>query len=242
MKKAIAILLFLIPIAVFGQAFKRGIIIPAIDSLQNSAKYCCILSPEQGFSVYDKPAGKVIGTLKRSGNPKKDDQVPYKIYLVSGDRKEKVDNYREIGYELYAINYTDSVGGFVKVLDTLKSYWLSVAEIKRQGFKTVCWLDHLMKQSGNELGYYANEPGLRLRKAPDLNSEVIGSVRGDLFEIKLTGEIEGQWGKVKITKYKEHPCNTSLSEKENIAYKTEGWLKVIDDNGEPNLWSYIRGC
>jgi len=242
MKKAISILILLIPILVFGQTFKRGIIIPTIDSLQNAEKYCCVLSPEQGFAVYDKPAGEVIGTLKRIGDLKKDDQVPYKIYLVSADKKMKVDNYREIGYELYAINYTDSVEGFVKVLDTLKSYWLSVAAIKKQGFKTVSWLDHLVKNSENELGYYANEPGLRLQKEPDLNSEVIGSVRGDLFEIKLTGGIIGQWCKVKVTKYKEHPCNTTLSEKENVEYKTEGWLKVIDDNGEPNLWSYTRGC
>ena len=83
---------------------------------------------------------------------------------------------------------------------------------------------------------------MRLRKEPNSNTEIIGSVRGDLFEIKLTNQTAGQWCKVKITKYREHPCWTDLSEKENIEYKTEGWLKIIDDNGEPNLWNYTRGC
>ncbi|WP_281321851.1 SH3 domain-containing protein [Flavobacterium aestivum] len=241
MTKKISTLILFIPILVFGQTFKRGIIVPTIDSLKNSEKYCCVLSPEQGFSVFDKPNGKVIGTLKRIGNIKKDDQVPYKIYLVTGDKKIKVHNYREIGYELFAINYSDSIQGFVKILDTSKSYWLSVSEINKQGFKTVCWLDHLVMQSENVLGYYANDPGLRLRKEPNSNSEIIGSVRGDLFEIKLINKVIGQWCKAKIIKYREHPCNTELDEEENVEYKTEGWLKVIDDDGEPNLWNY-KGC
>ena len=242
MKTTIINLILLIPILSFGQTFKRGIIVPKIDSLQYSQKYCCVLSPEQGFQIYDNPKGKIIGTLKRIGNIKKDDQVPYKIYLVSGEKKEKVDNYREIGYEIFAINYTDSIDGFVKVLDISKNYWINVAEINRQEFKTESWLEHLLLKSENDLGYYANEPGLRLRKEPNVNSEIIGSVRGDLFEIKLTKQIEGQWCLVKVIKYKEQPCNTELDEAENIEYKTEGWLKIIDDNGEPNLWNYIRGC
>lgn len=242
MKKSILVLLILFPILLFSQSAKRGIIVPIIDSLKTSEKYCCVLSPEEGFSVYDSPNGKFIGKLKRIGDIKKDDQVPYNIYLQTGNKKIKVDNYRQISYEIYAINYTDSIQGFVKVLDSSKSYWLNVSEIKNQGFKTVSWLEHLIKQSENELGYYANEPGLRLRKEPNSNSEIIGSVRGELFEIKLTNTNVGQWCKVKITKYKEHPCNTELSEDQNMEYNSEGWLKVIDDNGEPNLWSYTRGC
>ncbi|MBV6881259.1 SH3 domain-containing protein [Epilithonimonas ginsengisoli] len=223
-------------------ATKQGIIVPKIDSLKYSEKYCCVLSPEQGFSVYDNPKGKIIGTLKRMGNIKEDNQVPYKIYLVTGDKKVKIENFREISSEIFAINYTDSAEGFVKVVDSSKSYWLSVAEIEKNGFKTVNWRDQMIEQSKGVLGYYANEPGLRLRKEPNSKSEIIGSVRGDLFEIKLTKNISGQWCKVKVTKYKEHPCNTDLEEAENIESQTEGWLKIIDDNGEPNLWSYTRGC
>ncbi|MDR6969619.1 hypothetical protein J2X31_003652 [Flavobacterium arsenatis] len=221
---------------------KRGLIVPLVDSLKYSEEYCCILLPEQGFSVYDGPKGKIIGTIKRIGDKKTDDQVPYKIYFVSGNKKAEVNNYREIGYELFALNYTDSVQGYLKILDPLKNHWLNVSEIKKHGFKAMSWRDFMIGQSQDVLGYYANEPGLRLRKKPNTDGEIISSVRGDLFEIKLTTETYGQWCKVKVTKYREHPCNTELNEKENIEYKTEGWLKIIDDNGEPNLYNYTRGC
>ena len=115
-------------------------------------------------------------------------------------------------------------------------------EIEKNGFRAINWRDQMITEGENTLGYFANEPGLRLRKEPNSESEIIGSVRGDLFEIKLTKTISGQWCKVKVKKYKEHPCNTDLEEAENIESKTEGWLKIIDDNGEPNLWSYTRGC
>ena len=57
-------------------------------------------------------------------------------------------------------------------------------------------------QSESVLGYYANEPGVRLRKELNVNSEIIGSVRGDLFEIKLTNNVDGPWCKVKLPNIK----------------------------------------
>ena len=234
-------LLCLAPLFTVGQEFHRGVIMPLVDSLQYAEKYCCILAPEKGFSVYDRPNGNLVGTLKRQVN-KQDDQAVYKIFLVTGSKKMKVDQYLEIEYDLYAINYTDSVDGFIKVLDTLKSCWINVAELKQKGFRAVNWRSFMMSLGEKDAGFYANEPGLRLRKEPNTNSEVIGSVRGDLFEIKLTAEISGQWNKVKIIKYKQSPCETELSNEENIEYRSEGWLKIIDDRGEPNLWRHTRGC
>lgn len=223
-------------------ANKRGIIVPRIDSLQFSTKYCCILSPEQGFTVYDNPKGKMIGTLEKISRPSENNQIINEIYFRTKGKKIKVENFREIGYEIFAINYSDSSDGFVKVLDTAKNYWLSISEIEKHGFKTVNWRDQMIAQSNNILGYYANEPGLKLRKEPNSESEILDSVRGDLFEIKLTKTTSGQWCKVKVIKYREHPCSTDLEEAENIESQTEGWLKIIDDKGEPNLWSYMRGC
>lgn len=123
------------------------------------------------FEVYDRPKGNIIGILKRFGDAKKDDQVPYKIYLISGNKKIQIDNYREIGYEIFAINYTDVSDGFVKVLDPSKSHWLSVSEINKKDFKTVNWMDYLINQSADVLGYYAKDSGLNLRKEPNANSD-----------------------------------------------------------------------
>jgi hypothetical protein len=242
MIKKCLLLLLLVPCIGYAQTFTRGLIMPSVDSLKFEESYCCVLSPAKGFSVYDSPNGKIIGTLKRLGNVKEDDQAPYKIYLVSGAKKIKVNQFEEIDYDLYAIKYTDSVNGFIMILDTLNSNWLNVDELKQQGFKPVRWMDYMINTCREDLSFYPNEPGLRLRKEPNASSELIGSVRGTLFKIKLSGECSGQWNKVKVIKLKQDPCDGGLSDEENIEYQMEGWLKVLDDRGEPNLWRYTRGC
>ena len=242
MKKTFLYSFLLVSFLNFSQVLNNGIIITEIDSLKYSEKNCCILSPEKGFTAYNEPNGKVIGKIKRLGSKEKNDQFAYEIYLVSENKNLKLNEYSQIGYEIFALNFINSINGFVKIKSQSINMWLKISEINQLGFKAINWIDYMVLNSEHVLGYYSKEPGLRLRTKPDISSEIIGSVRGDLFEIKLTGEVLGQWAKVKITKYKEHPCNTELSEIENIEYKSEGWLKIIDDNGEPNLWNYSRGC
>ncbi len=224
------------------QTPNKGVIITKIDSLKYSKKICCILSPEQGFTAYNKPNGKVIGKIKRIGSIEKNDQFAYEIYFVSENENIKLTDYVQVGYEILALTFTESIDGFVKIKNQTTPIWFSVDEVKQLGFKVVNWIDYMVLNSKKVLGYYAKEPGLRIRTEPNNVSKIIGSVQGDLFEIKLTKNISGQWAKVKITKHKEHPCNTDLDKEANIEYKTEGWMKIIDDNGEPNLWSYGKGC
>ncbi|MEE9406955.1 MAG: SH3 domain-containing protein [Polaribacter sp.] len=221
---------------------KSGIIITAIDSLKYAKKNCCILSPKDGFTAYSAPNGKEIGKVKRIGNKETNNQFAYEIYFVSENQKIKLTDYSEIGYEIFAFNFTDSVNGFVKLKNQHLNIWFRLNEINHLGFKAVTWMDYMVLNSEKVLGYYAKKPGLRIRTKPNTTGKIIGSVKGELFEIKLTKNISGQWAKVMVTKYKEHPCNTELDEKANIEYKSEGWMKVIADNGTPNLWSYSRGC
>lgn len=236
----ISILLLLNVQILFSQEFKSGLILPKSTEDWYSEKYCCIISPDRGFSIFNKPKGKKIGNLKRKNSS--NEQSKYQIFIsLNTSADQPFENYREIGYEIFAINFIASKDGFLKLNDKT-DLWLSQSEIEKQNFKPISWKDFLLKQNEKVLGFNANEPGLNVRKGPNSDSEVIGSCRGDLFEIKLTKEFSGNWGKVKITKYKEHPCQTDLEEKENIELKYEGWVKIIDDNGEPNIWSYNKGC
>ncbi len=240
-KRNILFILFFVLTKVFSQEFKAGLILPNNPEDYYSEAYCCILSPLNGFIVYDKPKGKPIGVLKRITLPNPTIQYEYTIYIEKPDDTIPFSNYREIGYEIFALNFIDYSENYVK-LDSEKSYWLSVGDIEKNDFKIEFWRDFLIKKSEDVLGYYAKEPGLNVRKGPGTHSEKIGSVRGDLFEIKLTSEINSNWCKAIITKYKEHPCNTGLEKDENIEFRYEGWIKLIDDNGEPNVWNYTRGC
>jgi len=218
-----------------------GIITPEIDSLKYSQNFCCVVLPEQGFTAYNKPNGKIIGKIKRI-NEEQNNQSAYESYFISKNAKIKLNDYSEIGYEIFALNFTEIDNGFVKIKNQHTDIWFSISELKELGFKTINWIDYMALNSKDVLGYYAKEPGLRIRSEPNTSSKIIGSVRGDLFEIKRIGKISGKWAKVKVRKYKEHPCGTELNEKENIEYRTEGWMKIIDDNGEPNVYNYVRGC
>ena len=54
--------------------------------------------------------------------------------------------------------------------------------------------------------------------------------------------ITGNWTKVKVKKYKEHPCMTDLDDKDNIEFVVDGWIEVVSDDGQPKLLYYSRGC
>jgi len=51
---------------------------------------------------------------------------------------------------------------------------------------------------------------------PSKDSDLILILKGDLIEISPTEQAEGNWVKVKITKYKEHPCASGLNLEELI--------------------------
>ncbi|MBT32565.1 MAG: hypothetical protein CMO01_23120 [Thalassobius sp.] len=245
MKKFLLLLLFQIScIYCYAQALQNGLILPS--SSFASEDNCCIYSPKKGFKVYDAPNGKHIGVLKLKDNFEIDNQASYKLYFfdLSSEESEPiaVENFKEIGYEIWAISYFEREGDFVRVLNKDVAYWLSKKDIEADGFALVNWQEFLNQTAGSLMGFYANDPGLNLRKLPDASSEKLIGMSGDLYEITPLNENKGLWTRVKVVKYKEHPCENSLSEDENIEFEIEGWVKIIDESGLPNVWFYSRGC
>ena len=151
-------------------------------------------------------------------------------------------NFKEIGYEVWTLTYFDRVDGFLRIIDDNYNYWLDEKEIFQKGFKIETWQNFLLENVGELLGFYANEPGLYLRESPDTNSGIITILTGDLFEIYPTTENFGSWTKVTVKKYREHPCRSNYNDPEIIELEFNGWIKIVDDNGHPNVWYYPRGC
>ena len=229
----------------FGQGFKSGLILPDFRIVDEN-EVCCIFVPKDGFNVYDSPKGQKIGTFIRLTDSKQDDQAPYKLYLYKPEKKVRelfeLSNFQEIGYEIWALTFIDRKDGFIQVIGNKSNYWLEEKEIAKKGFKTETWQNFLFEKVGDLLGFYAKDPGLNLREKPDTNSKIISTLKGDLFEITPTAENIGGWTKVKVKKYREHPCSSDLNEIEIIEFELEGWIKIVDDNGQPNVWYYSRGC
>ena len=87
--------------------------------------------------------------------------------------------------------------------------------------------------------WYANDPGLNLRESPTTNSKILATLKGDLWGISTTKETKGNWCKVKVTHYREHPCSGN----DNLVIETIiGWVKLISDEQMPNVWNYGKGC
>lgn len=226
-----------------AQELQNGLILPKAE---NTKVTCCIFVPQQGFTVYNEPngisRGKITGRIPNNANAKE----IFNIYFIANGNQNPLPiatNYlQEVDYETWALTYVERKNGFVRVLNKETAYWLSEVEIAEQGFKITEWQQFLMEKSGSVLGYYAKKPGLNIRTAPMVAKNKIMTLYGDLHEITLTDEYKGLWNKVTVIIRKEHPCNSSLPEEENITEELEGWVKLIDDSGTPNVWFYVRGC
>jgi len=243
MNRSIIILFLLTCNLTFGQVLQNGLILP--DKNRNEIN-CCIYTPKNGFIIYDQPNGEIIGQLTKNVKQNVGDQSDYRIYFIDNRKKIEIqiglENFQEIDYEIWALTYSERQNGFVKLKIEKQNLWLKESDIKNAGFELIEWQTFLSNNANHFLGFYANDPGLNLRECPNTNSKIIKTLRGDLNQISPTNEHIGLWTKVKVIINKEHPCGTDLTEEENVIEELEGWIKIVDDNGLPNVWYYSRGC
>ncbi|MEO9075800.1 MAG: hypothetical protein ABI263_00745 [Gelidibacter sp.] len=227
----------------FGQNLQNGLILPKQNADQQN---CCIYAPKVGFAIYDQPNGKVIGQITSNVEKNVGDQASYRIYFVDyrtqTEEEIGLQHLKEIGYEIWAFTYVEIRNGFVKFQNGSQDLWLKESAIEKAGFELVAWQTFIAERAENLLGFYAHAPGLNLREQPHAASRKIKTLKGETHQISPTNQHSGLWTKVKVTISKEHPCVTDLSEEENFIEELEGWIKIMDDNGIPNVWYYSRGC
>lgn len=226
------LLLLTLTSQLLGQELKKGLLMPNPDG---SFKTCCIYVPPTGLSAYDKPNGNKVTSINL-GSQDHNKEV-YEAFIQKNGESIKFDysNFHMVGYEIMAMVYVDKSDGYVK---TNNGYWLQIEELESKGLVLTNWMDYLVNKE-DVLGWYANDPGLNLRSEPSVDSNVILTLKGDLFEITPTKEVKGLWCKVKVTQYREHPC---VGEGSLIIRTYTGWVKLLDNNQTPNVWNYGKGC
>ena len=167
----------------FAQQYQNGLILPDFEKVELS-KVCCIYLPQEGFSVFNSPDSDYISYLTRMNESSIDNQDPYKIFFINksteGARQIELSNLKKIDYEIWAITYFERKNGFERIVDINVDYWLSENEIEEKNF--------LIANKDNLLGYYANNPGLKLQLSPSKDSDVIVIIKEDLYEILPTGQ------------------------------------------------------
>ncbi len=87
---------------------------------------------------------------------------------------------------------------------------------------------------------------LNLRDAPQATATKVHRITSHpayddpYFTIQLTGDTQGNWAQVKVIRYptKEDYCRGRKGEAQIL----KGWIKVLNNEGFPNIWSYSDPC
>ncbi len=231
MRHFYTILFSILSLSTFGQELTKGVIMPGPGWSFDSYVYI----PTSGLSAYNKPGGKKIAQIQL-GKPDVNGDIFGAFIKVNEEVTEYSNsNFDVVGYDVIALIYTDIRDKFVR---TNNGYWLSIDELASECLHPITWMDYLINRE-DVLGWYANDPGLNLRTGPSTTSDIILTLKGDLFDITPTQEVKGLWCKVKVTEYREHPC---LGDEDLIIRTLSGWVKLLSDDQKPNVWCYDKGC
>lgn len=148
--------------------------------------------------------------------------------------------------DAYVIPFYENAQGMVRLFNasSFGSTWVRISDITERNFLLLGWKDYFISRRSSPL--FARGSGLNLRVSPYADANRITTIKGDTMQIYLTGYdegfCEGPWCKVKVKVYKENPCTTQLSEEDNFTREYEGWIKLIDDSGWPNVFMNTKGC
>jgi hypothetical protein len=226
-----------------GQSIQYGFILPSdVENIGGLFSDTSFIGPKGGFTVFSKPNGDTTGILSPEFNILRTDEGSVNEYYISTKNStiKCTPDVQFVTYGRRLLYYSARKEGFVKISDDSPELWISEKEIHRKNYRLVEWQEFLTANSGLLVGYYAKGSGLNLRESPSVKGKLIKTLKGDLFEITPTGECVGLWAKVKVTKYLVHPCNFSgQDEVRNIEYVLEGWIKIVDEQGLPNITWYF---
>jgi len=188
------------------------------------------------FLNYSRESSGVVYSLKinsnrasygQDGRETEDDK---EIEIFNSPYGEKIGEFNDYlsyfseyqyDYEEYGIEFYDHINGHLEIGPSL---WINDDVV----FSS--WLK--MTQYGN-----AWAPGLVLRSKPEKNSEKIIAFQGESYHVSLIGEFINGYSKVRVDFYEEDPCEGG-----SVKKSWEGWAKIIDDFGKPNIDYPPRGC
>ena len=229
-----------------------GLLIPDFEKLTDLPRQSNSYIPARGLTLYDKPAGKAVAKLSRFCPVGKFTDGNMRMFILphsdpNNCKHITLQHLHHLSDDTYVIPFYNNVSGYVKLFDDpmLGPTWAKIDEFESQDYRLVGWKEYYIERRGSPA--FANDPGLNLRESPYVDAKKIITINGDNMEITLIGFdgnefCEGSWCKVKVKVYKQSQCTTSIPESENLVGTYEGWIKIVDDNGIPNVYINTKGC
>ncbi len=211
--------------------------------------------PQVPIPVFERPHGKRIGKLFRTTDWNTTYRIDIFLSLVAHTDELPIHVNRTLdpefirsGYGEYCLKIYRQQDGYVQVLRDVygENAWIRAADVQLTGFLVIDYLRWLVRE-GKTTGLTPVLPdsGITLREHPDFSSRRILRIPAEeafYFDIEFSGRIDGTWAEV-IVKYSTERCGDAA---ENPLYpdttRFSGWIKVIDQQGFPNIWYDTWGC
>lgn len=221
-----------------AQRDQGGFLIPG-DSLQKVLPYeKIIFLPEDGFTFYDVPNGEFKGKvlpgppLNSPGSALDFDTLLTSTITGVNIRPQvlSMDTYFETSDDRYHVVFDRQQDGFVRILSGEFQGWVSVDDIKNNGFTLTSWMEFYGEEKGNMIHPINKIAAVRI--SPYADAPIIETADELYSEITTIGVCEGSFCKVKVIQYK-NPYDPAKSKEENILKQYKGWLQIIDEDGQP---------
>ncbi|PJZ43752.1 hypothetical protein [Leptospira brenneri] len=171
---------------------------------------------------------KIIGKIN---------SIKFRPILNINNQKSFI-NTEMIAYDGIAIIFYLNNENFyeIKAENINYSIWVKNSDLAKIGLEPYLWINFFKKFQKH---LYPLTP-LNLRSAPQNTGDKIALVKDERFEIILTGKIKNNWAQANIREYVNNEQDCGLNPK--VLKEYTGWIKIIDDNGTPNVWFYPKGC
>ncbi|NQY08407.1 MAG: hypothetical protein HRT71_02700 [Flavobacteriales bacterium] len=198
--------------------------------------------PAGGIKVYSSAGGQVVGDIKYKGGDIGKFDIYHQFELIKQGSKIEFNVYdlKEISFEGECLKYYKVSAGYVQVLTSTinNGVWLKISDLEETGFFTQPWLHFLQNRGVIFFPIKKDVNGLKLMQENVEPSTIMDNMIGKKYKIRLTGANKGNWLEVTLKEYDKNPCDKS-----SVFVKNQkGWVKALNDKGEPNIWFNTRGC
>lgn len=198
---------------------------------------------DRGIPLFDRPHGVVVGQARLWMKSENDSTYELEPETVQGVpvNVTDIDRY-DAGYHNDAAfpMYYAQREGFVRILvnSVPGGVWVRQSDIA-SSFKSTTWMEDLTENVAMLSGY----DGLLMREEASVAAEVILRLKMDKHLINEIREVKGQWARVEVleTRVPFEPCEGSSLEESLTGRSWIGWVKLLNEYGQPDVL-YSEGC
>lgn len=152
-------------------------------------------------------------------------------FFISDDKyMVNVADFTSVAYDAYCLKYYTKTNEFIRILD--KSIrggaWIHINDLASLGYSSIDWLTFIKTRGRN----YFPVINLNLREEPSEKSKLIIKMIPHEYTIDVTGKYDGLWAQVKVKKIKFDKDSREIK----ILSEYQGWCKIIDNSGFPNVY------